>query len=92
MLQQVLQALEEAEGPVSLDALSRQLGIERGALDGMIAFWVRKGRLRDSSLECGSAGGPGCSCASASQGGGCPFDRTPARTITLVPPRHSTAG
>ncbi len=48
MLKQVLQAIETADGPVHIAALSRQLGIERSALDGMIAFWVQKGRLQDS--------------------------------------------
>lgn len=81
MLQQVLQAFETATGPVSLDELSRQLGIERGALEGMIAFWVRKGRLKEGGGACGSAG-PGCSCSS--HPGGCSFDRAGPRTITLV--------
>ena len=80
MLQQVLIALETATGPVSLDELSRQLGIERGALEGMIAFWVRKGRLQDSSNLCGAAG-PGCSCSS--HPGGCSFDHAGPRTITV---------
>lgn len=80
MLQQVLQAFEHASGPVSLDELSRELGIERSALEGMIAFWVRKGRLKDNSGSCGSTG-LGCSCSS--HPGGCSFDRTSPRTITF---------
>lgn len=79
MLYQVLQALEAATGPVSLDELSQQLGVERGVLEGMIAFWVRKGRLTDSSA-CPAAA-PGCSCSSHPDG--CVFDRAAARTITL---------
>jgi hypothetical protein len=81
MLHQVLQAFETATGPISLDELSRELGVERGALEGMIAFWVRKGRLKESGGACGSAG-PGCSCSS--HPGGCSFDRAGPRTITLV--------
>jgi FeoC like transcriptional regulator len=80
MLQQVLQAFETATGPISLDELSRDLGVERGALEGMIAFWVRKGRLKESGGACGSAG-LGCSCSS--HPGGCSFDRAGPRTITL---------
>jgi hypothetical protein len=80
MLHQVLHALETANGPISLDALSRQLGIERGALDGMIDFWVRKGRLKESGGACGT-GEPGCACSS--HPGGCTFDRAGPRTITL---------
>lgn len=80
MLHQVLRAFETATGPVSLDDLSRELGIERGALEGMIAFWVRKGRLQDSS-------GAGCggSCGSCgAQPGACVFNRAGPRTITLL--------
>jgi hypothetical protein len=85
MLHQVLHALETASGPVSLDELSRQLGIERGALEGMIDFWVRKGRLKDSSV-CESAR-PGCSCSS--HPGGCSFDSPGPRTISVqLPPRR----
>jgi hypothetical protein len=82
MLQRVLEAFEAADGPRSLDDLSRELGIERGALDGMIAFWVRKGRLRESSGACGEAR-PDCSCGE--HPGGCSFDRATGRTITLTP-------
>lgn len=83
MLQQVLQAFEAASGPVSLDELSRELGVERSALEGMIAFWVRKGRLKESGGACGSAQ-PGCSCSS--HPGGCSFDRAGPRTITIREP------
>lgn len=81
MLQQVLEALEQAPGPLSLDELSQRLGVERGALEGMIAFWVRKGRLRDTGQ--GLCGGRGCSCSTRPQG--CAFDSAAPRTITLLP-------
>jgi hypothetical protein len=79
MLQQVLQAFEQADRPLALDELSRQLGIEPSALDGMIRFWVRKGRLRDSALA-------GCSSCSAHCGGGsaCTFQSQGPRTIELI--------
>lgn len=81
MLREVLQALEGARGPVSLDELSRQLGVERSALEGMIAYWVRKGRLRESGATCsGSAGGCSCSTSAAP----CPFSSAAPRTITLL--------
>lgn len=80
MLNQVLHALQTADGPISLDELSRRLEIDRGALEGMIAFWVRKGKLRDESV-CGSRG-PGCTCSS--HPGGCTFDRAAPRTISVV--------
>ncbi len=82
MLQQVLQALETADGPVSLDELSRRLGIERSALEGMIDFWVRKGRLKEQRGACGD---PGSGCTCSSHPGGCSFDRAGPRTISLQP-------
>ncbi len=48
MLHQILIEFENAAGPVSLNDLARKLKIDRGALDGMIQFWVRKGRIKDS--------------------------------------------
>ncbi|MBE2201129.1 MAG: hypothetical protein IAE79_21120 [Anaerolinea sp.] len=69
MLKQVLQAIETAVGPVNMAELSRQLGIERTALDGMIAYWVRKGRLQDdqaAEMTCAPAAahcGPTCTGA-----------------------------
>ncbi|MCP5100515.1 MAG: hypothetical protein GY943_33615 [Chloroflexi bacterium] len=47
MLKRVLHEIESAKGPIHLTQLSQKLGIERSALDGMITFWIRKGRLRD---------------------------------------------
>ncbi len=80
MLHQVLEALETATGPVSLDELSRQLKIEPGALEGMIAFWVRKGRLRS-----GVGGACGGACAHCGpQAGTCVFNAGGPRTIALV--------
>jgi hypothetical protein len=80
MLQQVLQALQTATEPVSLDELSRRLDIERSALEGMIAFWVRKGKLQESAV-CGGRG-PGCTCSSHPEG--CVFNSNTPRTITVI--------
>ncbi|MCU0490151.1 MAG: FeoC-like transcriptional regulator [Chloroflexaceae bacterium] len=82
MLHQVLQALEGTQGLISLDELSRQLGVERSALDGMIAYWVRKGRLRELN---GTACTSGCGSCGHRAEGGCAFASTAPRTITLVP-------
>jgi hypothetical protein len=46
MLHRVLSELESAEGAVDLGEMAQRLGVERTALEGMIEFWVRKGRLR----------------------------------------------
>ena len=67
MLKKVLHAIESANGPVHVAELSRQLGIERSALEGMIAYWVQHGRLQDDSAPqdaCGTMAGhcgPTCS-------------------------------
>jgi hypothetical protein len=56
MLRQVLQEIKAARGPVDLNQLAHKLNLERDALDGMIDFWVRKGKIEDmrqaETLEC----------------------------------------
>ena len=86
VLRQVLRALQSAQGPVNLDDLSRKLGVERSALEGMMAFWVRKGRLRDvyvSAVTVGCADDDcGASCPGASS---CPLMIKRPRFFSLVP-------
>lgn len=58
MLNRVLQEIESTQGALNLSELSRKLNIDRGVLDGMIQFWVRKGRLVDDDTvdaECSSS-------------------------------------
>ncbi|KAB8144523.1 hypothetical protein F8S13_06545 [Chloroflexia bacterium SDU3-3] len=85
MLHRVLEELQQSSAPISLDALSARLGIERTALEGMIAYWVRKGRLSDSAVA-------GCStsnCGSCAVGPkGCSFAQSSPRVITLVDQRR----
>jgi hypothetical protein len=69
MLNQVLQEITNAQEPLSLTVLSSRLGIERGALEGMLTYWVRKGRLKDDDVhgEAGQvAGACGGTCSGAS--------------------------
>ena len=65
-LRQVLQKFEGSDRPLSLRQMARELDIAPGMLDGMIAHWVRKGRLRevDHSLS---------HCATCGGAEGCPF-------------------
>ncbi len=49
LLRRILHELESAEGPVDLNDLSRTLGVERSALDGMISYLIDKGRLAETS-------------------------------------------
>ena len=82
MLNQVLQEIEAAQGPLDLNELSRRLDVERGALDGMIQFWVRKGRLVDDLDESDSVCATG-SCSGCSGPQGCPYTMTMPRTYSL---------
>lgn len=47
MLNQVLREIETAQGPITVHELSRKLEVEPNALEGMIQFWVRKGRIQN---------------------------------------------
>ena len=66
MLRLVLETIESSKGPIHTAELSQQLGIERSALEGMIDYWVRKGRLYDSE---GSTCAPGMGHCSSSCSG-----------------------
>ncbi len=81
MVQQVLHALEQAQQPLSLNDLAAQVGVDTGTLEGMLAFWERKGRivLHDGSA-CMARGCGGCGSA-----GGCAFAGTSPRAFLLVP-------
>lgn len=59
MLRELLRLVETAEGPISLADLGRQLGVDVTVLDGMLQYWVRKGRLvveGAGEQRCGGAG------------------------------------
>jgi hypothetical protein len=76
-LREVLRAFETARGPLSLNDIARDLGITPGMLDGMIEYWVRKGKIRPA------ASGPACSsCASAKSC--CTFSPHAPRSYVLV--------
>ncbi len=81
MLQQILQELEATQGPVSLSDLARKLDVERSALEGMIEFWVRKGRLKDDTQE---ANAIYSLCNSAACGGSCPASQE-CHPVTKMP-------
>ncbi|MFN2134547.1 MAG: FeoC-like transcriptional regulator [Candidatus Promineifilaceae bacterium] len=63
-LSQVLAAFEENRGPVTLAQIARKLDLSQVRLEGMIQYWVRKGKLREiaSFKECGSCGNGPESC------------------------------
>jgi hypothetical protein len=48
-LRQVLNIFEESAHPLSLAEIARDLGVEAGVLEGMLQYWVHRGRLREVS-------------------------------------------
>ena len=89
MLRQVLQELESSTGPVELNALSRKLGVERSALQGMVAFWVRKGRLRDDYAAALAGRCAGDDCAASCRGtDSCPLVTKLPRSFSLITPNR----
>jgi hypothetical protein len=87
MLQQVLTEIQQADGPITVNELSRKLGLERSALQGMIEFWVRKGRLRDDdALAADEAVCDTGSCGDSCHGlAACPFTAKMPRSYSLPP-------
>ena len=89
MLWKVLHEVEAAKAPLDLNELSRRLDVDRSVLDGMIQFWVRKGRLVDDAAGATTAS---VVCATHTCGGscsgpqGCPFTMKMPRTISLILP------
>ncbi len=89
MLNQVLNAIETAAGPILLCDLARQLDVEETIVADMITFWVRKGRLQDDDAVLGDA----LSCNTHKNGndhcgpGGCPFIVKTPQTFSV--PTHS---
>jgi len=88
MLNQVLQEIRSTQSALNLGDLSHKLGVERSALDGMIQFWVRKGRLIDddaaetqAGVVC-SIGSCGASCMGAFN---CAFIAKMTRTYSISP-------
>lgn len=79
MLLRVLQAVQAADGPITLNELSRTLGIAPGPLEGMLAHWARLGRLTvegqgaDKACSCGGSCGAMGSCGGCAGVDGCPF-------------------
>ena len=70
LLHQVLDEIEAANGPLTVNELGRRLDVDASALAPMIEFWVRKGRLRDEDTavteEAACATGAcGTTCAGA---------------------------
>jgi hypothetical protein len=87
MLSQVLAELKGAESALDLNELSRRLGIERTALEGMILTLVHQGKLQDDEKAYEVAMGlcDSRSCGASCPGPkGCPFIVKLPRTYSLT--------
>ncbi len=65
MLHAILHELQTASGPMTLRQLSRKLGVQESALEGMIQFWVRKGRLVVEQGQGGAVAAEATLCSGA---------------------------
>jgi hypothetical protein len=79
MLRLILATFERSPGPVSLEALSRQLNMERPVLEDMLAELVRMGRLARIDNDNVSA------CAACGIRGRCPYLLTTASAYYALP-------
>ena len=57
-LSQVLDAFEESKGPLTMSQIARDLHVSPARLEGMIQYWVRKGKLQETVAysDCGTCG------------------------------------
>jgi hypothetical protein len=79
LLRRVLEAFEQTETTIRLDALCRELEVDPGTLDNMIQHWVRKGRIREVIDAPAGAGCHGCGVQAE-----CPF-------VMRLPKRYALA-
>ncbi len=91
MLNQVLNEISSSKNGLNLNELSHKLDIDRSALNGMIEFWVQKGRLvNDDAIEENSCsperGGCGASCSGVD---GCSFVMEMPKTYSLKKPNKT---
>ena len=87
MLNQVLNEISTSKNGLNLNDLSRKLDIDRSALNGMIQFWVQKGRLvDDDAAEANSCTTESGSCALSCTSGesGCPFVMEMPKSYSLT--------
>ncbi|MBI9043206.1 MAG: hypothetical protein JEZ06_01900 [Anaerolineaceae bacterium] len=79
MLHKILEEFEKSNSTISLNGLAKKLDIERGALEGMLEYWVRKGRIRadDQDSSC-------VSCHSTSACGSCNNGMKFPKTYSLI--------
>jgi len=83
MLIKILHEIKSSKEPISLPALSNRLGIERGALEGMLMYWENRGHLYEGATQSNAAKKSkscGCSCTGAES---CPYMAKMPKTYSL---------
>ena len=65
MLGEIMKKFRETQGPLDLNELSRELGTDRSALEGMLQTLVRQGKLKEVIV--GSEGCSHCSSRASCQ-------------------------
>lgn len=75
MLEEILDEIERENGPITVKELARRLGVEPAALEGMLDFLERKGKLElrrsEGWEECAALPCRGCVFSKA-----CPKKKT----------------
>jgi hypothetical protein len=70
MLSEILKAFRRTDEPMDLNRLSRELGTDRSALEGMLETLVRQGKLKEINIggeTCGNCHGK-ASCGALHSG------------------------
>lgn len=65
-LREVLNRFDGQTAPISINRMARDMSLEPGVLQGMIDYWVRKGKLREVN-----SGGE--TCVTCGVKSACPF-------------------
>ncbi|MCA9914931.1 MAG: hypothetical protein KC496_16370 [Anaerolineae bacterium] len=65
-LREVLNHFSDQSAPISLTRMAREMNLQPGVLQGMIEYWVRKGKLREVNTS-------GDNCTTCGVKGACPF-------------------
>lgn len=87
-LREVLFHFEHQTAPTSLNQMAKEMQVTPGVLEGMIDYWVRKGKLR--AINSG-----GEDCNTCGNQGACPFVVTMPRyyeRVTEDDAHHSDGG
>jgi len=76
MLTELQRLIENNQGEIDLNQLSKQLGAQPSAVAGMLDFLIRKGRVQELGIDCGS-------CESCGFANKCTMPVTRARRLGL---------